>query len=762
MNIFLAYNIWEPLNYRGDCQINPGLGFYKGKNMKINKLLPCLMAFAAMPALAGGADAVAKRVGPVSYYGALHTDGGKIIGSKNKQEAMLRGMSWFWSDATGLPYYTKTVLNWATENLKIDVIRFAMGIEYYDSDGGTTNKLADGYSYKSTPDGYKVTVDQMVEAAVENDIYIIIDWHSHRADTEKSMAKSFFEEMAKKYANVPNVIFEIFNEPVHQDWGTVTSYANTVVSAIRTSSQNLVLVGTPNWSQLTQSGGVQGTNIGYVFHFYAGTHSTGEFGSRITSAKSSGNPVFITEWGTVSADGKGSANSSRTQEWFDFMEKNNISNCNWSLRQVSGGQEQKGDETSGMFAGSTELTTKALLDKASYSASGSLVKDYLKSHAQSWVDSLTKGKRSGSCAFKHATALETDGSIANVLPAGCTFVSSNEAVVKVDGSNLVIGKAGFSVLTGNDGTETVVTIGEVPAQTVPNFQNLTCNNIGSCTTNRTLDFSGSGKNEWILTAETKTAEGSSFTLTSLNPEIVTIKKAKCTSASCSNTQLNKEVTMYEFKGYGTAKLVATAAAISGYKAVNDTITVTYNKGPNKITNNFKDTKLAFGASADKLLPYTTMYHSKVTYTYNGKETSAYVTKNGNALVAGNQNAIVKITANVPETDDYAEFHKTITVIVGDSSQAVNKDELVAIPAVPQVRAGMPLQASISGSVLSVNSKDAHEMEVNVFSLNGHKVLSKVLNTNGAVSLAKIPNGSYLSTVSQGSHQLNLRWTKVSK
>ena len=52
--------------------------------MKATKLIPCLLAMAALPALASGTTAVPKRVGPVSYYGALHTSGGKIIGAKKQ------------------------------------------------------------------------------------------------------------------------------------------------------------------------------------------------------------------------------------------------------------------------------------------------------------------------------------------------------------------------------------------------------------------------------------------------------------------------------------------------------------------------------------------------------------------------------------------------------------------------------------------------------------------------------------------------------
>ena len=44
-----------------------------------------------------------------------------------------------------------------------------MGVEYYDSNGGTKNAIDAGYSYKSAPDLRLSIIDKMVEAAIEND-----------------------------------------------------------------------------------------------------------------------------------------------------------------------------------------------------------------------------------------------------------------------------------------------------------------------------------------------------------------------------------------------------------------------------------------------------------------------------------------------------------------------------------------------------------------------------------------------------------------
>lgn len=741
--------------------------------MKLSKLLPCLLSLAVIPAFASATTAVPKKVGPVNYYGALHTSGGKIIGEKNNQEVMLRGMSLFWSDATGLPYYKKDVISWAVDNLKMDVFRFAMGITCYSSTSQKSNgcvdsadSLSSGYSYATSPDSYKTIVDRMVEAAVENDVYIIIDWHSHRAEYEQSMANSFFKEISAKYANIPNVIYEIYNEPVNTSWGTITSYANQVVSGIRANTQNLVLVGTPSWSQLTSYGGVNGTNIGYVFHFYAGTHKVGSYGSRITAAKNSGSPVFITEWGTVNADGAGSADQGATSDWMNFMEQNKISNCNWSLRQTNG------KETSGMFDGSTELSSQGLLASATYSTSGNLVKQYLTSHGQSWADSLIKGKNTGSCAFKHAQAKETDGQLTNALKSGCTYTSSNENVVTVSGSTLEIKGAGYAILTGNDGSQSVVTIHEVAKQTIPNFTDMYCRyndaDTHPCSIGRGANYSGSNSSnatfDWILGSEKKTLEGATYTLKALNPDIVDIKTAKCTNSTyCSSTQKEaSSVIMLQFKKIGEAKFVATAPAVTGYTAMNDTITVTYRKGENKLSNKIKDMALSPGATAAGAAPDKTLLGTPMSVSFNGEATSAYITKSGTDLVAGTQNAIIYYKAYAEETDVLDAISKTVTIIIGDSASAVNKNEYykLSTPVLVKGVSGVKAQFSNNGVVFSSNSKSP--LELSIFNVNGEEVFHKTLNLSlGSryVSLTGLKSGSYIASVKQDGGRTVFNWNK---
>ena len=743
--------------------------------MKLTKLLTSLLACTALTAYAAGTPiAVPKRAGPVSYYGALHTSGNKIVGAKNNQQAMLRGVSLFWSDATGMPYYNPTVISWAVDNLKIDVFRYALGIEYYDSDGGTKNKIDEQSSYKDQSQ----LIEKMVKAAIENDVYIIIDWHSHRAHLETNKAKDFFKTISEKYKDVPNIIYEIYNEPVDGsggNWSAVKSYANTICPVIRANTQNLIIVGTPSWSQNPQNGAsdpVNSTNIAYVLHFYAATHPKGSYGGRIDQALNAGYPVFISEWGTTNADGNGDPNSSATSEWTSYMDQKQIPNCNWSLRQQTSDVDQK-SEKSAIFAGEKPLITAAALDAATYTTSGNIIKSYLTKNARSWADSLVKGKNTGSCAFKATTAKQTDGKISGVLKSGCTYTSSNENVASASGSDIVVNDYGIAILTGNDGSQSIVTVKQVAGQTILNLENMTCYFTGTCKTDtktgRTVDFEttgGTGDKDYVLTMDDKTLEGAKFTLTALDPTIVSVSKSTCKNSACTGTNKNEQVWMLHFKGYGTGRIVASAPAVASFRAMQDTFEITYKKGNDQMTSAFKNMTVALGASVAKGFPATSLNgKAPVTYTFNGKETTPYLTLQSPSLTAGNQNAIVAITATGPETDNFYALKQTITVIIGDSASAVNMKEyqefLNPFASIKPVRKiANNLQANMNGTMLHFTTKNTGLVNIDIYDALGASVMQKsdIYSAGShAVDLKNLPNGSYTLVVRQGNHKASIRW-----
>lgn len=717
---------------------------------------------------ADATTATPLRLGPVQYYGAIHTSGNKLIGAKNNKEVMLRGLSLYWSDKTGIDYYNKNVLSWLVSNLKIDAIRFAMGVHYYNSNGAASEPLDDAYSYYGSPALYLGYVDAMVEAAIENDIYIIIDWHSHRAHLETDLANTFFTTIAQKYANVPNVIFEIYNEPVSGSggtWSNVKSYANTIGSSIRQYTQNLIVVGTPEWCQQPSQAAADPlslTNIAYTFHFYAATHSASGYSSSVTSTRTAGYPVFITEWGTTSADGSGSVNTTESTKWTTFMEDNNISNMNWSVREYTGHIDQK-TEASALFNGSAALNTAALLNSATYTTSGAFEKSYLLSKARSWADSAVSGNRSGSCAFTNTSVDDTVSALTSLLKSGCTYTSSNPSVVAVNGTTATIVGDGYSILTGNDGSQSVITVVNIPSQTFI-FKDVTCHLDGSCVSGKAYDYFSSGTpNGYLISTTGITQEGATVTLTSSNPSTVSVGKYTCSnSTACATAGVGGSYYFYKFITPDTVTVRATAPAVSGYKALDSTVTVIYSKNVSSIHSQFKNRTVALGSVTANALPDTTLVVAlPVTYSYsidsvNFASTSNYVSQSGCSLVAGTTNAIVYIRATVSETETYLPLEKTIRVIVGDSASAI-----ASIPTqnvglyssfnVSVTRAGLYLQLSENGMV-----------DISVVDAKGQQMFSyhqRLSAGDHLVPFGKLGQGSYFIRTMQNGSVKTLLWNK---
>ncbi|RYZ98277.1 MAG: hypothetical protein EOO68_14040, partial [Moraxellaceae bacterium] len=244
----------------------------------------------------------------------LSVSGNKILAGN--QVASFAGNSLFWSNNGwgGEKFYNAGTVGWLKSDWKSQLIRAAMGVD-------------EGGGYLQDPVGNKAKVKAVVDAAIANDMYVIIDWHSHHAEQYQSQSIAFFQEMARTYGNTNNVIYEIYNEPLdNASWsGTIKPYAQAVVSAIRgIDPDNLIIVGTRTWSQRVDeaaSDPVAGKNIAYTLHFYASSH--GQYLRDIAQTALNKNAaLFVTEWGSVNASGDGAVNYSETNAWVEFMKKN--------------------------------------------------------------------------------------------------------------------------------------------------------------------------------------------------------------------------------------------------------------------------------------------------------------------------------------------------------------------------------------------------------------------------------------------------------
>lgn len=253
--------------------------------------------------------------------GKLSVSGSNIVNEAG-QPVYLKGMSLFWSQWSG-QFWNPSVVQTLADDWGCTVVRAAMGIEH----GG----------YIENPQVEKAKVKTIVDAAVNEGIYVIIDWHDHDAINHQDQAIAFFQEMAREYKNTPNVMFEIFNEPDYESWAQVKQYSEAVIAAIRAEgAENIIIVGTTTWAQgvdIASNDPITGySNIAYSLHFYAASPEHQDpLRQRAQTAINNGLPMFATEWGTCEYTGNGTIDTEQSQVWIDFLEANNISWCNWSL-----------------------------------------------------------------------------------------------------------------------------------------------------------------------------------------------------------------------------------------------------------------------------------------------------------------------------------------------------------------------------------------------------------------------------------------------
>lgn len=284
-----------------------------------------------------------------------------LVGGKAES---LAGNSFFWSN-TGWgqeKFYNASVVKWLKDDWKSTIVRAALGADF------------DG-SYFSDPRGNLSRVEAVVNAAIANDMYVIIDFHSHHAESHQAAAIDFFKKMASKYGRYNNVIYEIYNEPLQVSWSNVIKpYATAVINAIRSiDKDNLIVVGTPSWSQdvdVASRDPIRGKNIAYTLHFYAGTHGQ-NLRNKAWTALHNGIALMVTEWGTVNASGDGAVATQSVRSWIRFLKDNHISFVNWAVSDKKEGASivKSGASAYGHWS-SSELTDSGRFVKSIIATEG--------------------------------------------------------------------------------------------------------------------------------------------------------------------------------------------------------------------------------------------------------------------------------------------------------------------------------------------------------------------------------------------------------
>ena len=244
---------------------------------------------------------------------------------------MLRGVS-----SNGLitaeDYLTEALFRELSEDVGVNLFRFAM----YTYGVGIV-----GYCTNGDKDRHKQDIEKGVDLARDHDMYALIDWHI-LSDGDPNRyaedAKSFFAEMAEKYRDYDNVLYEICNEPNGVDWPRVREYAEQIIPVIRDRDpDSVIIVGNPDWSKdlyTVAADPLDYDNILYTLHFYSATHGQ-EFRDMTEAVSQQGLPVFVSEFGVTAASGGLPRDLESADLWIDLLERENISYCLWSFSAAS-------------------------------------------------------------------------------------------------------------------------------------------------------------------------------------------------------------------------------------------------------------------------------------------------------------------------------------------------------------------------------------------------------------------------------------------
>lgn len=268
-------------------------------------------------ALALGLSATAQS--PVERHGQLRVEGTQLVDSKGAP-VQLRGVSMGWHNMWPR-FYNQGTVDRLTGDWGADLVRCSVGVAHLDS----------GFDCDSVA-AYAV-VDSIVQGAVRNGAYVLVDFHSH--PNKLADAKRFFTHVAGKYGHLPNIMYEIWNEPTEVPWSECKAYAEELIPVIRAlDPDGIVVVPTPRWDQEVDKAaddpiaGVPG--LLYSLHYYAATH-TGWLRDKAQYALDKGLPLIMSECASMLHTGDGVVDTKEWDEWMRFADEKGISWAAWSI-----------------------------------------------------------------------------------------------------------------------------------------------------------------------------------------------------------------------------------------------------------------------------------------------------------------------------------------------------------------------------------------------------------------------------------------------
>ena len=270
------------------------------------------------------------------YHGALHKLGNKIV-DENNIPVEIRGIGTHHL----LEYRERLHTKQGSETLKLYGVNCLRLSAYLKSKVNIKSNGERTLGYLDAVDETRKSMDELIEICKELGLYVIVDWHILGSDglcnqylTEQ---KEFFEYFSNKYADCPNVIYEIANEPYGKN-ETLDTYIPTVKACydiIRSHNSTAIIVTHVKGTDDEFKTALEENNMSDIFysiHSYIGksTLSPSEAKGQVKAGFITGKrPYFKTEWGNSEDTGDGVRNDELAKAYLDTYHEYCYPHCFW-------------------------------------------------------------------------------------------------------------------------------------------------------------------------------------------------------------------------------------------------------------------------------------------------------------------------------------------------------------------------------------------------------------------------------------------------
>lgn len=161
-------------------------------------------------------------------------------------------------------------------------------------------------AYIGNEDEFMGYVNNAIDNAIAKNLYVLVSWGPNDDSGLVNNAIEMYQRVATKYKDIPNIVYEIWNEPsgTAATWAYIKNYAEQVIPAIRAIDDDaIIIVGTPSSSSRPDKvigNTLNYDNVMYTYHRYMQALNEENIGYLLSSIDA-GLPIFATEWAATDA-----------------------------------------------------------------------------------------------------------------------------------------------------------------------------------------------------------------------------------------------------------------------------------------------------------------------------------------------------------------------------------------------------------------------------------------------------------------------------